>query len=77
MVAGESRFGHGSLAISVESCKKDGGFDLGGGDRRLIVNTVKLTRRNLKRGAVIAVYACDLCAHIGKRFDDPSHRTGV
>ena len=78
MVSGKSRLMDRSFSVGIQSCKEDGRFDLGGGYRRIVVDSVKIHATvDLKWGTVISAETFDLCAHHGKRVDDPSHRSGI
>ena len=73
MVPGNLRFRDACGAVGAEAGKQDAGFYLGGGHLRLIVDPMKRTSVNGKRGAAVSVHAFDVGAHESERFHDPVH----
>ena len=44
MIAGKNRLRHRGLAVGIKPCKENGGFDLGGCNRRVITDASKYAR---------------------------------
>ena len=75
VIAGDIRLGHTGFSVCIETGEENCGFDLGGGHRRLIVDAVKQTTGDCKRGTAISIDASDVGTHQGQRIHDSFHRT--
>ena len=64
MISGKCRFRYFCFAVCIKSCQKYGRFYLSRRNGRKIVNSVKCSRINLKRGAPISFQALNRSSHL-------------
>jgi len=77
MVSGKTRFCDRGLSICVKTGEQQAGFHLRTGNRRIIMDSMKLRRGNIKRGTSIAENTGNMCAHLCQWFNDSFHWAGV